>query len=156
MLQFHPMAILLVQVMIVVVLSERLAPVSRPQLGHKVCHGRSVCDKVARVKIQIHVFRCLIDPASVHELAAELVGTDDLPQHFVRMLTDSNDLRVNDLPRHITHDRFAVLPQRKNSTEKSIVGKNCFQRFFELLRVHLLLRKLQAERIAGPGLRRRV
>ena len=111
---------------------------------------------MTRVKIQIHAVRRLKDSASVHELAVEFVWTDDLPQHLTCMLTDPDDLGVNDSPLLIPHHRFAVLIQRENCAENGVMCKNSFKRCLELYRVHILPPESQAERVAGAGLCRRV
>ena len=107
MLQLHPPAVLLPQIIIIVVPAQLFAPVGRPQLGHEVCHGRPVRDQVAGVKIQHHVLRRLIDPAAVQQFVIQPERADDLPQHIAGVLSDPDDLGVNDAPRHVPNHGIA-------------------------------------------------
>ena len=155
-LQFHPLAVLLLQIVIIVILPQRFAPVSRPQLGHEVGHARTVRDQVTGVKIHHNMFRRLINPAAIQQFVFEPVRADEFLQHIAGVLADPNDLGMNEAPRLIPQHRLSLFAEGKHCTENRVMGENRFQRFFEFSRVHSLSRELHADRIARPRLLRRV
>ena len=139
---------LALQIVIIVVLPQRLPPIGGEQLRHEVCHGGPVADQVAGVKVQVYMLRRRIDGAAVQQLVIQVIGADQLLQHLRRVFLHPADLRADDPARHIAQHRLPLLAVGQHRAEQRVVGEHRLQRRFQPLRLHRLSGEAEGEGIA--------